>query len=177
MNRLIQAIWSIGGFIGVLSLHAGWHALLPSTVDAAQSRWVTVPTAAPPWHQTYLNGGDVWLGLSIASAGAFATWAIRRWWLRRTGAGAAAAVGGLTWTGVLAGAGCFLTGCCGSPMLAVWMSLLGATAIPWLKPLSFGFSLLTIMLGVWWVLRRERSIANCAPCDDSACGCHDAGRQ
>lgn len=84
MNRLTQAIWSIGGFIGVFSLHAGWHALLPSTVDAAQSRWVTVPTAAPPWHQTYLNGGDVWLGLSIASAGAFATWAIRRWWLRRT---------------------------------------------------------------------------------------------
>ena len=36
-------------------------------------------------------------------------------------------MGGITLSGFLAVAGCYLLGCCGSPMLAVYMSLFGVS--------------------------------------------------
>src|SRR5208283_3790556 len=48
---------------------------------------------------------------------------------------AGAAAGGLTLLGALMAGGCFLIGCCGSPMLAVYLSLFGAKALGLGKPL------------------------------------------
>jgi len=42
---------------------------------------------------------------------------------------AGAAGGGVTLLGALMAGGCFLIGCCGSPMLAVYLSLFGAKGL------------------------------------------------
>jgi hypothetical protein len=60
----------------------------------------------------------------------------------------------VTFSGFLAVAGCFLLGCCGSPMLAVYLSLFGAGFLPFAKPLVAALTTLSI-LGAWcWVSRR-----------------------
>jgi hypothetical protein len=166
--------WPVGGFLAALGLHIAWR-MQAQGASVMQDRWVAVPVSPTPWYAIYLRSGDIWLGLSLGAAIAFAAWAISRWHRRRSAAGAAMALGGLTWGGALAAGGCFLTGCCGSPMLAVWLSLLGATAIPWIKPLSFGVSLATIGFGIWWIRRQDRRRTK-PECADAGCACHQPGR-
>jgi hypothetical protein len=62
----------------------------------------------------------------LGVAAAFATRALSRSILFRQGrtVTAGAAAGGLTLLGALMAGGCFLIGCCGSPMLAVYLSLM-----------------------------------------------------
>ena len=72
-------------------------------------------------------------------------------------------------------AGCFLAGCCGSPMLGVYLSLFGASFLPWAKPLVAGLTTAMIAGSYWWMRRRERACcgaagdAGCAT--QGACGC------
>lgn len=46
-------------------------------------------------------------------------------------------------------AGCYMLGCCGSPMLAVYLSFLGAAFLPWAKP--FVALLTTVVLITAWL--------------------------
>lgn len=107
-----------------------------------ESRWVR-----------YTSPGEYWLGLSYGLAGAFATWCFTRIIrLRRESLAANAA--GLTLSGVLWAAVCFLTGCCGSPMLPVYLGLFGLKCMSVTKPLTFGVTLLSIVVGYAWMMQR-----------------------
>ena len=55
----------------------------------------------------------------------------------------------------MAVAGCFLVGCCGSPMLGVYLSLFGAAFLPFAKPLAAGLSTLLILGSYWWMRRQS----------------------
>ena len=50
--------------------------------------------------------------------------------------------------------GCFLIGCCGSPMLAVYLSLFGAKALGLGKPLMALVTLVSVNCGYWYFSRR-----------------------
>lgn len=50
--------------------------------------------------------------------------------------------------------GCFLLGCCGSPMLGVYLALFGAKALGAGKPLMAGITLLSTGCGYWCLSRR-----------------------
>jgi hypothetical protein len=65
-----------------------------------------------------------------------------------------AAVGGITLVGVLMAGGCFLIGCCGSPMLAVYVSLFGSRALGVGKPLTALVTLVSVSCGYWCLSRR-----------------------
>ena len=107
-----------------------------------ESRWVR-----------YTSPGEYWLGFSYGLAGAFATWCFARIVrLRREALATNAA--GLTLSGVLWAAVCFLTGCCGSPMLPVYLGLFGPKFLSVTKPLTFGITLLSIAVGYAWMLKR-----------------------
>jgi len=76
--------------------------------------------------------------------------------------------------------GCFLIGCCGSPMLAVYLSLFGAKALGLGKPLMALVTLVSVSCGYWFLSRRftrgSDCIGNCcSPADDLAVR-NDLGR-
>ena len=103
----------------------------------------------------YVDSGEYWLGLSYGLAGAFAAFClVRAIRMRREFLGASA--GGLALGGVLWATACFLTGCCGSPMLPVYLGLLGPKFLGVTRPLTFGLTLLSIVIGYAWMLKRAR---------------------
>lgn len=106
-----------------------------------ESRWIR-----------YRASGDVWLGLSYALVSGFAVFCFVRIVELRRGALASSA-GGLSLTAILWAGICFLTGCCGSPMLPVYLGLFGPKFMGVTKPLTFGLSLLSIAVGYAWMLR------------------------
>ena len=102
---------------------------------------------------SYFNAGDYWLGFSYALATAFAAWCfLRVLYLRRQALASSAA--GLTLSGVLVAGVCFLTGCCGSPMLPLYLGLFGTQFLSVTKPLTFCITVLSILIGYAWMLKR-----------------------
>lgn len=82
---------------------------------------------------------------------------------------AAGTAGSITIMGVLMAAGCFLIGCCGSPMLGVYLGLFGAKALGIGKPLMAAVTVLSVGWGYWY-LRRKLATT----CYDKNCGCFSA---
>jgi hypothetical protein len=101
----------------------------------------------------YLGPGGYWLGLSYALAGTFAAWCFSRV-VRLRREALAVSASGLTLSGVLWAGVCFLTGCCGSPMLPVYLGLFGPKFVDVTKPLTFGVTLVSIGVGYAWMVKR-----------------------
>jgi predicted permease len=127
--------------------------------------------AGPLGLGAYWRAQDYFLGFSYALAAAFAAWALGRLIFFRQDRAAAtgAAVGGVTLVGILMAGGCFLIGCCGSPMLAVYLSLFGAKALGLGKPLTALITLASVSCVYWCLSRRfSRGDACVDPCCSTA---------
>lgn len=104
---------------------------------------------------SYFTGGDVFLGVSLALGATFTMWSFRQFASTRAKQAAAGAAGGSALVVGVAAAGCFFTGCCGSPMLIVYASLLGINGLEIPK---WSIALLTVMstgAGWWWLTRKK----------------------
>lgn len=156
--KLPRFLLPLGVFLGVAAAHYVWSGLFPE-VAPAQARWASLPGAEPSWLSRYLETQGYWLGYSYALSLAFAAAALRRYREERYCSTKTLAIGGLTFSGFLALAGCFLAGCCGSPMLVVYLSLFGAWFLPLAKPLAAVITTLSIIGAWWWMKRRYRSMA------------------
>lgn len=169
LSRLRRAALPLAVFVLVIGGHFVLRGLFPER-DAAQDRWASVPApTAPSWLDQYLRSQDYWMGVSYGMSGAFVAWMLRRWREHRRRIARNAALGGLSLGGVLAVAGCFLTGCCGSPMLAVYVGFLGSWFLPLAKPLCAVLTFLLLLVAWWWV-SRKLSVA-VKPCTDPRCSC------
>ncbi len=161
-------------FAAVLALHFTYHGLFaepacdPATEAGPSGECAPVSVS---WWGRYVDGQHYWMGASYAMAFAFAAWALRHYREQRQRAARAAVIGGLSFGGILAVAGCFLTGCCGSLMLPIYLSLLGPWFLPWAKPLSPILATLSILLGIWWVRRKTAQVT----CADPRCACNRSG--
>jgi hypothetical protein len=102
----------------------------------------------------YITEQDYYLGFSYGLGAAFATWSANQFIRTRQAAMAAGAVGSVTFVGVLMATGCFLIGCCGSPMLGVYLGLFGAKALGFGKPLMALVTVLSVGWGYWYLSRR-----------------------
>lgn len=102
----------------------------------------------------YWAAQDYCLGFSYALGTAFAVWATVQFVRTRQAALAAGAAGSVTLVGVLMAAGCFLLGCCGSPMLGVYLTLFGAKVLGAGKPIMALVTLLSVGCGYWCLSRR-----------------------
>ncbi len=118
----------------------------------------------------YIQGQDYYTGFSYSVGAAFTVWAIGRYLRSRQAAMAAGAAGSITFVGVLMATGCFLIGCCGSPMLGVYLGIFGATALGLGKPLMALVSLLSVVIGYWYLSRRGKK----QTCLDPSCACHSS---
>jgi hypothetical protein len=144
----------LGVFVATLGLHFLWLGLFPEK-DASQAVWAALPSeGAAAWLPTYIETESYWLGYSYAVSLAFAAVALRRYFRNRSCGAGRFAVGGLTFTGILSVAGCYMLGCCGSPMLVVWLNLFGAKFLPFAKPLMAGVTTLSIA-GAWFWMSRS----------------------
>jgi hypothetical protein len=165
VRKLIPAVV----FVAIFAAHALY---VGSCAASPPSGWtdfsISADTAGPLGLAAYWRGQQYFLGFSYALGAAFAAWAlIRSIFLNQERAVAAgAAAGGITLVGILMAGGCFLIGCCGSPMLAVYMSLFGAKALGFGKPLTAVITLASVSCGYWYLSRRfARGDACCSPTD------------
>jgi uncharacterized membrane protein len=116
----------------------------------------------------YFQGQDYFMGFSYALGAAFAAWAFGKFLRSRQAAMAAGAAGSVTFVGVLIATGCFMIGCCGSPMLGVYLGIFGAKALGVGKPLMALVSLGSVGIGYWYLSRRIKKEI----CLGSSCACH-----
>lgn len=155
MRCLRWSIMPVAVFVSVMVVHFVWLGIFPDR-HPAQEQWASVfPEEESSWLSVYLENQNYWLGYSYALALTFAAVAIRRYRENRSSADRKFAIGGVTLTGVLAGTGCFLIGCCGSPMLVVYLNLFGATFLPLAKPLMAAITTVTVVLGWVWMNRKR----------------------
>jgi hypothetical protein len=115
----------------------------------------------------YIQAQDYYMSFSYALGAAFAAWALIKFLDVRQAAMAAGAAGSLTLVGVLMGAGCFMIGCCGSPMLGIYAGMFGAKALGVGKPLMAFVTVLSVGFGYCYLNKRLARIG----CSNSSCKC------
>jgi hypothetical protein len=154
-GRLFAAVVAAGIFAAVFAIHYVWLGLFPEQ-DPLQSQWVAVPSESS-WLRTYIETESYWLGYSYGLAGAFASVAFLNYFRSPCSTSKRFALGGATFSGLLAVSACFLVGCCGSPMLVVWLNIFGAAFIPFAKPFIALLTTITIAAAWVWMSRRKPS--------------------
>ncbi len=120
----------------------------------AAARWVSVDNMSPL--SLYLHQQDYFMGLSYGLASAFTVYSFMRFSARQRG-GLTGAIGGITMTGILYFSGCFLLGCCGSPMLAVYLSLFGSSYAGFTKPIVLIVTAVSIGISWLWMQRKSKT--------------------
>jgi len=160
-----QSILPAAFFTVGVSLHFIWRGLFPEQ-NPVQAQWVLLPDQTS-WLSEYIKSEEYWFGYSYALCLAFVADAIRNYRQSQCATSRNSAIGGATFSGILAFAGCFLIGCCGSPMLVVWLNLFGASFLPFAKPLIALITTITIF-GMWgWMIYKRKT----TPERDCSCGC------
>lgn len=150
-----KMVYALVAFFAVLASHiaySGWAA------TQVQSMWVQPEDAG--WPASYISNQDYMLGISYALAVAFTVFAFLRLSERR-GRGVAGMLSGITVTGFLYFGACFFTGCCGSPMLAVYLSVLGPSFLGFTKPIILAITVLSITASYFWMERKANQPCGC----------------
>ena len=152
-------IWLLGpaAFVTVFVGHVLYLRYLTSEV---QRDWADNFNPSVSFWQDYIASQDYFMSFSYALSASFAVWATAPFVYSRRRAAAIGAFGGVSLVTFLAAAGCFLIGCCGSPMLPIYISLFGSQAAGVGKPLVALISLLSIGVGYLYVARRP--VCRCA---------------
>ena len=153
-------------FAAVFAAHFGYYAWQKAHVA---SQWVVVESLErhSAWGG-YVERQDFYLGYSYALAAAFTVFAVL-FGIQQRRRQVGGILGGVTLIGGLYAAGCFLLGCCGSPMLVVYLSLFGSSFLGAIKPLVAGITTLSIALSSLYIIRRSRH-ACCSPVADGERG-------
>jgi len=151
--------------LAVFGAHFAWTVAFPQT---APSGWGTVAAPLGQDVTAYFAGGAFWLGASYALSAAFTAFALLTLKANRRKA-AAGAAGGLAVMGTLYAAGCFALGCCGSPMLAVYLGLLGGKAAGLGGPLMFGLTVASVAVGLLWLKRSAHRVCTAPDAVPPAC--------
>jgi len=175
-HLLWRAVLPIAVFLVVALVHYFYLGVFPER-NPVQDRWVTAPSGSDDsWLRRYLQSRGYWLGFSYGASLTFAAVAYRRYREQRYCTARNMAIGGVTFSGVLAVVGCYMLGCCGSPMLAVYLNLFGAAFLPLARPLVAALTTLSILGAWWWMNRRKEHPSACglaipSHCDDPRCRC------
>ncbi len=162
----------LGVFVIAFAGHFIWFVMSGGAATGAEggcrSNCGTSCAAPPSPGSQYLDSQSYFLGYSIALPLSFASIAIRQFLEKRSQAASGAAIGGVSLSTFLGFAGCFMTGCCGSPMLGVYVGLLGAGFLPFAKPLVAVITTLSIAASYWW-LNRSASKQACVTNTSNSC--------
>jgi hypothetical protein len=161
MRKVLPVTTGLIGF----GAHVAWYVLFP---EPNASGWGNVVPSFSDSMQTYIASGAYWLGASYAMSAAFTAYALLIFRENRRKA-AAGAVGGLAAMGALYTVGCFAIGCCGSPMLPIYLGLLGGKVAGIGGPILFGLTLLSVGIGFKILGRKARCVCE-GPCAEDPGG-------
>lgn len=173
LPKLRRMLLPASVILAVLLIHFTWVGIFPER-NAIQDQWIAAPASRASWFSRYVESQSYWLGFSYAVSLGFAAVALRRYREGRFCTARNLAIGSVTLSGVLSVVGCYLLGCCGSPMLVVYLNLFGTAFIPLAKPLMFGLTALSVSIAWWWMNRKivkAQSLASSNSCGDPSCPC------
>ena len=163
--RAAPPLFWLLGLVAFVAVFLGHVLYLRYLTGAQQKGWADNFNPSISFWQSYIINQDYFVSFSYALSASFAVWAIARFAYSRKRSAAVGAFGGVSLVTLLAAAGCFLIGCCGSPMLPIYVSLFGANAAGVGKPLMALISLISIGGGYLYVLKRPE--CNCT--DPATC--------
>lgn len=112
----------------------------------------------------YYNQQEYFLGLSYALAAGFTVFSIFKM-LESRKKGVARTIGGTALMGIIYWGSCFLIGCCGSPMLTVYLSLFGASFLGFSKSIILVITIISITISYFFLQKKSK----CA-CPEGTCG-------
>ena len=133
-------------------VYSVWRAIQTS------KRWVQVEDTN--WLKVYFGQEGYMLGISYALAVTFTIYALLKFFEFRK-AGISGIVGGVTLTGILYVGGCFFLGCCGSPMLAIYLGLFGTSFLGFTKPLILTITVISVSIGYVWIEKKTQISTPC----------------
>ena len=159
-----HVLWLLG-IVAFVAIFAGHMLYLRHLMSAPQKDWADNFNPSVNFWRSYIVSQDYFVSFSYALSASFAVWAAARFIYLRRRAAAIGAFGGVSLVTILAAAGCFLIGCCGSPMLPIYISLFGSAAAGVGKPLMALISLISIGAGYLYVVRQP----DCRCADPESC--------
>ncbi|GMT50218.1 MAG: hypothetical protein IEMM0008_1757 [bacterium] len=159
-----KIIYPLLTFLVIFALHVVYS--IWNGIQLAR-QWVQIEEIS--WITLYLERQDYLLGISYGLAGGFTIYAFFRFLETRQKA-VSGVVGGLTLTGLLYFGGCFLLGCCGSPLLAVYLSLFGSSFLGFTKPFVLILTALSLTIGYFWLNKKKQSSSICCTVDEKSKG-------
>lgn len=146
-----NVLYLLLAFISIFLVHTFYSIWKASRIS---QQWVQFENMS--LLSLYIKRQDFFIGFSYALAGAFTIYAFLKL-LQNLKSGIGGIVGGMTLTGILYIGGCFLLGCCGSPMLAVYLSLFGSSFVGFTKPLVAIITTVSVVIGYFWIEKRDKS--------------------
>lgn len=114
------------------------------------------------WFQKYINDQEYFLSISYALSFAFMAFAFWKYNENRRNALKAAAGGGLL--AVVLWLSCFFFGCCGSPMLIVYLNLIGLSSFRIPKLALLFVTIVFILIGYFCFIRSKENCCNGNSC-------------
>lgn len=115
------------------------------------------------WFRKYIREQEYFLGISYALSFVFIAFAFLRFKENRKNAFKATLGGGL-WAIILWFI-CFLFGCCGSPMLIVYLNLIGLSSLKVPKLALLVMTIIFISMGYIWLIKKSpKGCCNDKPC-------------
>ena len=149
MKRKI--LYPLAAFVMISLFHVIYSIWKASQIS---HQWVQIENIS--LLSLYFKRQDFFLSFSYALSGAFTIYALLKFLDTRRGS-VAGVVGGITLTGILYIGGCFLLGCCGSPMLAVYLSLFGSSFLGFTKPLVAIITTVSVVIGYFWIEKKSKN--------------------
>ena len=165
MNTALRII----AFIIVLAIHFVWKSADLEPKSSWADSMELAQQSQLSGYELYFRDGEYFLGLSYALAAAFTVFALSRLKIDRK-RGALGLLGGVSLSTALYAFGCFLIGCCGSPMAVVYAGLFGSSFLGFTKPVIFIITSLSIVWGYWMMRRKPKG--ECCSISDNKRAAH-----
>ncbi len=146
-----KMLYPLTAFVLIFLFHAIYSIWKASQIS---QQWIQVEPIS--LLSLYFKRQDFFLSFSYSLAGAFTIYALLKFVQNRR-SGIAGVAGGVTLAGILYVGGCFLSGCCGSPMLPVYLGLFGSSFLGFTKPLVATVTTLSIVIGYFWIEKKSKS--------------------
>lgn len=146
-------------FISVLAIHL---LIIYWSFGSRNSSWASFEEDKS-FFSVYLENKDYLVGYSYALATTFTLFAILKL-VERSRKSVLGVSAGFSWIALLYVGGCFLLGCCGSPLLPVYLSLFGASFLKFNKFILAGLTSVSVGLGYLWLKRKNACGDECDEC-------------
>ena len=152
-NKIKKITVSLATFITVFMLHLFYYKITESSC------------AGSAWFKKYILEQEYFLGISYALSFAFMAFAFLKFKENRKKALKAALGGGIL--AIILWFLCFLFGCCGSPMLIVYLNLIGLSKLKVPKLVLLIMTVIFVGIGYIWLIRKSpKGCCNGRPCKE-----------